>query len=108
MEACHAASCGGEALGAVARSIFRLRGVAAEWKLRRRRLAIPLGRRNSGARMQEAGDWAATRSAVRMLIGRRKRAFRRSAPMLGDDGKPLASLQDKANQHQCELTEEFG
>ena len=28
--------------------------------------------------------------------------------MLGHDGKPLASLQAKANQHQRELMKEFG
>ena len=78
---------------------------------------MPLGKRNSvGWRvrrtpwraLQETGDWAATQSAVRKLIGRRKRAFRPPAPMLGDDGKPLASLRAKANQHQREFKKEFG
>ena len=58
--------------------------------------------------MQEMGDWAATWSAVRKLIGRRKRAFRPPAPVLGADGMPLASLRAKANQHQREVMKEFG
>ena len=37
--------------------------------------------------------------------GRKKRSFR--PPVLGDDGKPLASLQAKANQHQRELMKEL-
>ena len=40
--------------------------------------------------------------------GRNKRSFRPPVPMLGDDGKPLASLQAKANRHQRELMKEFG
>ena len=77
----------------------------ATWNAKQRWLE---GQADSMARMQETGDWAATWSAVRKLIGRRKRAFRPPAPMLGDDGKPLASLQAKANQHQRELMKEFG
>ena len=60
------------------------------------------------ARMQDTGDWAATWSAVRKLTSRRTRAFRPPAPMLGDDGKLLASLGAKASQHQRELMKEFG
>ena len=45
---------------------------------------------------------------VRKLVGRKKRSFRPPVPMLGDDGKPLASLQAKANQHQRVLMKEFG
>ena len=45
---------------------------------------------------------------MRKLVGRKKRPFRPPVPMLGDDGKPLASLQAKANQHQRELMKEFG
>ena len=66
------------------------------------------GQADSMARVQETGDWAATWSAVRKLVGRKKRSFRPPVPMLGDDGKPLASLQAKANQHQRELMKEFG
>ena len=97
-------------------SICRLRGVAVEWKLRRRRLAMPLGMRNSVVWRVRRTPWRArkrratgrTWSAVRQLIGRRKRAFRPPAPMLGDDGKLLASFWAKANQHQRELMKEFG
>ena len=35
-----------------------------------------------------------------------ERPFRSLEPMLGDDGKPLASLQAKANQHQRKLMKE--
>ena len=59
------------------------------------------------ARLQETGDWS-RRGLWRKLIGRRRRAFRPPAPMLGDDGKPLASLRAKANQHQREIMKEFG
>ena len=70
------------------------------------------GHADSMARLQETGDWgsdwAATWSAMRKLVGRKKRSFRPPVPMLGDDGKPFASLQAKAKQHQRELTKEFG
>ena len=62
----------------------------------------------SGARLQETGDWAPTWSAVRKLVGRKKHSFRPPVPMIGDDGRPLASLQAKANQHQRELMKGFG
>ena len=50
----------------------------------------------------------ATWSAVRKLVGRKKRPFRPPVPTLGDDGKPFTSLQAKANQHHRELMKEFG
>ena len=74
----------------------------ANWKAKQRWLE---GQTDSMACMQVTGDWTATGSTVRKLIGRRKRAFR-PAPMLGDDGKPLASLQ--ANQHQRKLMRSSG
>ena len=77
----------------------------ATWKAKQRWME---GQANSMARLQETGDWAATWSAVRKLVGRKKRLFRPPASMLGDDGKPLASLQAKANQHQRELAKDFG
>ena len=40
---------------------------------------------------------AATWSAVRKLVGRKKRLFRPPVPMLGVGGKPLTSLLAKAN-----------
>ena len=52
--------------------------------------------------------WTATWSLVRELVGRKKRPFRLPVPMLGDDGKPLVSLQAKANQQQRQLKKEFG
>ena len=55
----------------------------AAWNAKQRWLE---GQADSMALMQETGDWAATWSAVRKLIGRRK--FRPPAPMLGDDGNP--------------------
>ena len=70
--------------------------------------ALDGGQADSMARLQETGDWAATWSAVRKLADRKKRHFRPLVPMLGDDGKPLASPQAKANQHQRELMKEFG
>ena len=66
------------------------------------------GQAYSMARLQETGDWAATWSAVRKLVGRKRRSFRPPVPMIGDDGRPLASLLAKANQHQRELMKEFG
>ena len=54
------------------------------------------------------GALAATFSAVRKLVGRKKRPFRPPVPMLGDHGKPLTSLQAKANQHQREVMKDFG
>ena len=77
----------------------------ATWKAKQRWME---GQADSMARLQETGDWAATWSAVRKLVGRKKRSFRPPVPMLGDDGKPLASLQAKANQHQREFMKEFG
>ena len=77
----------------------------ATWKAKQHRME---GQADSTARLQETGDWAATWSAVRGLVGRKKRPFRPLVPMLGDDGKPLTSLQAKANQHQRELIKEFG
>ena len=76
----------------------------ATWQAKQRWME---GQADSIARLQETGDWAATWSAVRKLVGRKKRSFRPPVPMLGDDGKPLASLQVKANQHQRELMKEF-
>ena len=66
------------------------------------------GQADSMARLRVTGDWAATWSVVRKLVGRKKRSFRPPVLMLGDDGKPLASLQAKANLHQRELMKEFG
>ena len=112
--ACYAATCGGETLGVVARlgRVGQAQSAATEWKLKRRRLDSTWQAKQrwleGQARMQETGDWPATWSAVPKLIGRKKRAFRPPAPMLGDEGKPLASLQAKANQHQRELMKEFG
>ena len=64
------------------------------------------GQVDSLARMQ-TGDWAATWSAVRKMMDRSKSAFRPLAPMLGDDGKSLASLRAKADEHQRELMKEL-
>ena len=77
----------------------------ATWQAKQRWME---GQADSVARLQETGDWAATWSAVRKLVGRKKRSFCSPVPRLGDDGKPLASLQAKANQHQRELMKEFG
>ena len=77
----------------------------ATWQAKQRWME---GQADSMARLQETGDWAATWSAVRKLVGRKKRSFRPPVPMIGDDGRPLASLQAKANQHQRELMKEFG
>ena len=77
----------------------------ATWKAKQRWME---GQADSVARLQETGDWAATWSAVRKLVGRKKRPFRPPVPMLGDYGKPLTSLQAKAHQHQRELMKEFG
>ena len=76
----------------------------ATWQAKQRWME---GQVDSMARLQETGDWA-TWSAVRKLVGRKKRSFRPPVPMLGDHGKRLASLQAKANQHQRELMKEFG
>ena len=75
----------------------------ATWQAKQRWME---GQADSMARLQETGDWAATWS-VRKLVGRKKRSFRPPVPLLGDDGRPLASLQAKANQHQRELMKEF-
>ena len=77
----------------------------ATWQAKQRWME---GQEDSMARLQETGDWAATWSAVRMLVGRKKRSFRPPVPVIGDDGRPLASLQAKANQDQRELMKEFG
>ena len=77
----------------------------ATWQAKQRWME---GQAVSMARLQETGDWAATWSAVRKLVGRKKRSFRPPVPMIGDDGRPLASLQAKANQHQRALVKEFG
>ena len=76
----------------------------ATWQAKQRWME---GQADSMARLQETGDWSATWSAVRKLVGRKKRSFRPPVPMIGDDGRPLASLQAKANQHQRELMKEF-
>ena len=77
----------------------------ATWQAKQRWME---GQADSMARLQETGDWAATWSAVRKLVGRKKCSFRPPVPMIGDDGRPLVSLQAKANQHQRELMKEFG
>ena len=77
-------SCGGTRKGWPG-SICRLRGVGTPWKLKRRRLAMPPGRRNSVAWRVRRTPWHACRrratwSAVRKLAGRRKRPLRPPAP----------------------------
>ena len=77
----------------------------ATWKAKQRWME---GQADSMACLQETGDWAATRSAVRELVCCKRRPFRPLVPKLGDDGKPLTSLQAKANEHQRELMKESG
>ena len=62
----------------------------AAWQAKQRWME---GQADSMARLQETGDWAATWSAVRKLVGRKKRLFRPPVPLLGDDGRPLASAR---------------
>ena len=60
----------------------------AAWQAKQRWME---GQADSTARLQETGDSAATWSAVRKLVGRKKRSFRPLVPMIGDDGSSRVS-----------------
>ena len=65
----------------------------ATWQAKQRRME---GQADSMARLQETGDWAATWSAVRKLVDRKKRSFRPPVPMIGDDAPEGQSASARA------------
>ena len=92
-------------------------GACMAWMLRRRqREKLHGSRGGAGWRVRRFPCRACRRRATGRRRGlrcvswwaARGAPFRPPVPLLGDDGKPLTSLQVKANQHQRELMKEFG